>query len=103
MILKPDFVLLDEPTSALDMSVQAQVVNLLSDLQLKYNLAYIFISHDLKVVKALADDVIVMRDGLVVEAGRANQIFNNPQKNYTKALMAAAFDISVKNIENLKG
>jgi len=91
MILKPDFVMLDEPTSALDMSVQAQIVELLRDLQARHGLAYLFISHDLKVVRALADDVIVMKDGRVVEEGPADRIFDAPQADYTKALMAAAF------------
>ncbi|WP_312946236.1 ABC transporter ATP-binding protein [Agrobacterium sp.] len=93
MVLKPRFVMLDEPTSALDMSVQAQVVDLLRDLQAKHDLAYLFISHDLKVVKALANEVIVMRQGKVVEKGPSTQIFNAPQQDYTKALMAAAFNI----------
>ncbi|CDO59899.1 Inner membrane ABC transporter permease protein [Candidatus Phaeomarinobacter ectocarpi] len=93
MALKPDFVVLDEPTSALDMSVQAQIVDLLRDLQQKHNLAYLFISHDLKVVRALADEVIVMRNGKVVEQGSSDQIFDDPQTDYTKALMAAAFDL----------
>jgi microcin C transport system ATP-binding protein len=91
MILKPEFVMLDEPTSALDMSVQAQIVDLLRDLQARHGLAYLFISHDLKVVRALADDVIVMKDGRVVEAGAADAIFDAPKDDYTKALMAAAF------------
>ncbi|WP_422005584.1 ABC transporter ATP-binding protein [Pyruvatibacter mobilis] len=93
MALKPDFVVLDEPTSALDMSVQAQIVDLLRDLQQRHDLAYLFISHDLKVVRALADEVIVMRNGKVVEQGAADQIFDHPQTEYTKALMAAAFDL----------
>ncbi|KJF68868.1 microcin ABC transporter ATP-binding protein [Rhizobium nepotum 39/7] len=93
MVLKPRFVMLDEPTSALDMSVQAQVVDLLRDLQAKHELAYLFISHDLKVVKALANDVIVMRNGKVVESGPAADIFADPQQEYTKALLAAAFNI----------
>ena len=93
MILTPKFIMLDEPTSALDMSVQAQVVDLLRDLQKKHNLAYLFISHDLKVVRALANEVVVMRNGKVVEHGSAEQIFDAPQTDYTKALMAAAFDI----------
>jgi len=93
MVLKPRFVMLDEPTSALDMSVQAQVVDLLRDLQRKHDLAYLFISHDLKVVKALANDVIVMRFGKVVEQGPSAQIFQAPKDDYTKALMAAAFNI----------
>ncbi|PKA43984.1 microcin ABC transporter ATP-binding protein [Rhizobium sullae] len=93
MVLKPRFVMLDEPTSALDMSVQAQVVDLLRDLQKKHDLAYLFISHDLKVVKALANDVIVMRFGKVVEQGSSAEIFRAPKHDYTKALMAAAFNI----------
>ncbi|TIP05697.1 MAG: ABC transporter ATP-binding protein [Mesorhizobium sp.] len=93
MVLNPRFVMLDEPTSALDMSVQAQVVDLLRNLQAKHNLAYLFISHDLKVVRALANDVIVMRNGKVVEAGPSEQIFSHPQTDYTRALMAAAFKI----------
>jgi microcin C transport system ATP-binding protein len=93
MVLKPRFVMLDEPTSALDMSVQAQVVDLLRDLQAKNNLAYLFISHDLKVVRALANDVIVMRNGKIVEYASSEQIFRNPQSDYTKALISAAFKI----------
>lgn len=93
MVLKPKFVMLDEPTSALDMSVQAQVVDLLRDLQKRYDLAYLFISHDLKVVRALANDVMVMQLGKVVEHGPSEQIFDNPQTDYTKALMSAAFEI----------
>ncbi|TPO01561.1 ABC transporter ATP-binding protein [Mesorhizobium sp. B1-1-5] len=93
MVLNPRFVMLDEPTSALDMSVQAQVVDLLRSLQAKHNLAYLFISHDLKVVRALANDVVVMRNGRIVEAGPSEQIFSSPQTDYTRALMAAAFKI----------
>jgi len=93
LILKPRFVVLDEPTSALDMSVQAQIVDLLRGLQEKHSLAYLFISHDLKVVRAMADTVIVMRDGNVVEAGTTDQIFDAPKDPYTKALMAAALDM----------
>lgn len=93
MILEPKFVMLDEPTSALDMSVQAQVVELLLRLQEERNLAYLFISHDLKVVRALANEVLVMRLGKVVEQGPSAQIFDDPQEDYTKALMAAAFDL----------
>ncbi|WP_205944830.1 ABC transporter ATP-binding protein [Pelagibius litoralis] len=93
MVLKPRFVVLDEPTSALDMSVQAQIVDLLRDLQQRHNLAYLFISHDLKVVRALADEVIVMRGGKVVEQGSAGQIFDAPQAAYTQALMKAAFEL----------
>lgn len=93
MVLEPKFIMLDEPTSALDMSVQAQVVDLLRALQKTHNLSYLFISHDLKVVRALANEVIVMRHGKVVEQGQAAQIFDNPQTDYTKALMAAAFNL----------
>lgn len=91
MVLEPKFVMLDEPTSALDMSVQAQVVDLLRDLQKAHGLAYLFISHDLKVVRALANEVVVMRQGKVVESGEADEIFDRPKTDYTKALMAAAF------------
>jgi microcin C transport system ATP-binding protein len=93
MALDPKFVVLDEPTSALDMSVQAQIVDLLRDLQKRRSLAYLFISHDLKVVRALASEVIVMRRGEVVESGPARQIFAAPRDDYTKALFAAAFSI----------
>ena len=93
MVLSPRFVMLDEPTSALDMSVQAQVVDLLRRLQERHNLAYLFISHDLKVVRALANEVIVMRGGKVVEHGPAEQIFTRPETDYTKALISAAFRI----------
>ena len=93
MVLEPKFVVLDEPTSALDMSVQAQVVDLLRELQHRHGLAYLFISHDLRVVRALANDVLVMRNGKMVEHGTAKSIFETPQSDYTKALMAAAFDI----------
>ncbi|WP_027039617.1 ABC transporter ATP-binding protein [Mesorhizobium ciceri] len=93
MVLNPRFVMLDEPTSALDMSVQAQVVDLLRSLQAKHDLAYLFISHDLKVIRALANDVIVMRNGRIVEAGPSQQIFENPQTDYTRALISAAFKI----------
>ncbi|RMF09674.1 MAG: ABC transporter ATP-binding protein [Alphaproteobacteria bacterium] len=93
MVLEPKFVMLDEPTSALDMSVQAQIVDLLRDLQDRHKLAYLFISHDLKVVRALANNVIVMRNGKVVEQGTARAVFTKPRTAYTKALMAAAFDL----------
>ncbi len=93
MALKPKFLILDEPTSALDVSVQAQIIELLSDLQERHRLAYLFISHDLKVVRALADELIVLKDGRVVEQGPAAKIFEAPREDYTRALMAAAFDI----------
>ena len=92
MVLEPKFVMLDEPTSALDMSVQAQIVDLLRDLQAQHNLAFLFISHDLKVVRALANDVVVMQTGHVVEQGPAADIFERPRTDYTKALLAAALD-----------
>jgi microcin C transport system ATP-binding protein len=95
IVLKPKFVVLDEPTSALDVSVQAQIVDLLRDLQNRHGLAYMFISHDLKVVRALADEVIVLKDGKVMERGNAKDIFEAPKSDYTKALMAAAFDLEV--------
>ena len=94
LVLKPRFLVLDEPTSALDMSVQAQIVELLRALQRRHGLAYMFISHDLKVVRAMANFVIVMREGKVVEQGPADRIFEDPQTDYTRALMAAAFELS---------
>ncbi len=93
MILRPKLVVLDEPTSALDMTVQVQIVELLRDLQRRHGLAYLFISHDLRVVRALAHHVLVMKAGDIVESGPAAQIFDAPQSDYTKALMAAAFDL----------
>ena len=90
MILKPKFVVLDEPTSALDRSVQMQIVELLRALQKKYQLGYLFISHDLKIVRALSHKVIVMKDGDIVEHGRAVQVFDNPKNTYTQTLLAAA-------------
>ena len=95
MVLEPKFVLLDEPTSALDMSVQAQIVDLLRDLQKRHDLAYLFISHDLKVVRALSNYVVVLKNGKVVEEGPSEQIFANPREAYTKALLAAAFELTV--------
>ncbi|MBP2548432.1 microcin C transport system ATP-binding protein [Neorhizobium galegae] len=102
MVLKPRFVMLDEPTSALDMTVQAQVVDLLRDLQKKHDLAYLFISHDLKVVKALANHVIVMRAGKVMEEGPSRQIFEAPQNAYTRALLAAAFNLKAVEAAHLQ-
>jgi microcin C transport system ATP-binding protein len=95
MVLRPRFLVLDEPTSALDVSVQAQIVDLLRDLQAKYSLAYLFISHDLRVVQALADSLIVMKDGTVRESGPADQVFGAPRDPYTQALMAAALHLKV--------
>ncbi len=95
LVLKPRLIVLDEPTSALDMSVQAQIVDLLRDLQQRHRLAYIFISHDLRVIRALADHVVVMKDGHIVEQGPAENLFENPQQAYTKALLAAALTLDV--------
>jgi microcin C transport system ATP-binding protein len=101
IVLEPKLVVLDEPTSALDMSVQAQIVDLLRDLQARRSLAYLFISHDLKVVKALAAQLIVMRNGKVVEQGPATEIFEAPQNEYTRALFAAAFRVEAEAQRNL--
>jgi microcin C transport system ATP-binding protein len=90
LILKPKLIVLDEPTSALDMSVQAQIVDLLRDLQTKHGIAYLFISHDLRVVRALADRVVVLKDGRMVEQGSVDQVFENPSAAYTQALLRAA-------------
>jgi microcin C transport system ATP-binding protein len=95
LVLKPKLIVLDEPTSALDMSVQAQIVDLLRDLQQRHKLAYIFISHDLRVIRALADEVLVMKDGHIVEQGPADRLFEAPQQAYTKALLAASFSLDV--------
>ncbi|MFZ3176351.1 MAG: ATP-binding cassette domain-containing protein, partial [Methylovirgula sp.] len=97
MVLEPKLVVLDEPTSALDMSVQAQIVDLLRELQIRRNLAYVFISHDLRVVRALANEIIVMRHGKVVEQGAATEIFAHPRSEYTRALFAAAFAIEASD------
>jgi microcin C transport system ATP-binding protein len=93
IVLEPTFVMLDEPTSALDMLIQAQIVELLRDLQERRNLTYMFISHDLKVVAALASRIIVMRNGKVMEEGPAADVFANPKSDYTRALFAAAFNL----------
>jgi microcin C transport system ATP-binding protein len=95
MILQPKLVVLDEPTSALDMTVQVQIVELLRRLQAKYGLAYIFISHDLRVVRALAHEVVVMQNGDVVESGDSRSIFAAPRTEYTRTLLAAAFDLEL--------
>ena len=93
LALRPKFIVLDEPTSALDLSVQAQIVDLLRELQKKHEISYMFISHDLRVVKAMAHDLIVMKDGKIVEAGPAKDIFDKPKEDYTKALLTAALDL----------
>jgi microcin C transport system ATP-binding protein len=89
MVLRPKLLVLDEPTSALDMTVQVQIVELLRDLQQKYGLAYLFISHDLKVIRAMSHNVIVMKQGDVVEQGTATDLFENPQTEYTRQLLQA--------------
>ncbi|MDB9919964.1 ABC transporter ATP-binding protein [Amylibacter sp.] len=95
MILKPKLLILDEPTSALDMTVQVQIVKLLRDLQIKYGLAYLFISHDLRVIRALSHKVIVMYNGNIVETGTNKEIFESPKSNYTKELISAALNIKI--------
>ena len=97
MVLNPEFMVLDEPTSALDLSVQAQIVDLLRELQEKYTLSYMFISHDLRVVRAMAHELIVMKDGKVVESGSAKTVFDNPQEDYTKTLMEAALNLKTRS------
>jgi microcin C transport system ATP-binding protein len=100
MVLKPHFVVLDEPTSSLDMSVQAQIIDLLRAFQIRHHLAYLFISHDLKVIRALSDEVIVMRSGQVVEHGPRDQIFNAPRHPYTQALLRAALDVEATDMSD---
>jgi microcin C transport system ATP-binding protein len=92
VILKPRFLVLDEPTSALDMTIQAQIIDLLKDLQQRLHMTYLFISHDLRVVKAISDEVAVMLDGRIVEQG-PTEIFDHPEHPYTRKLFAAAFDL----------
>mgnify|MGYP005816393165 FL=1 len=94
MVLRPRLVVLDEPTSALDMTVQVQIVDLLRALQRKYDLAYLFISHDLKVVRAMSHKIIVMKQGDVVEMGEAAEVFERPKSDYTRRLFAAAFELA---------
>lgn len=91
LVLKPSLILLDEPTSALDRTVQSQVVELLRELQRKYNLSYLFISHDLAVVRVLSHQLMVVRQGKVIEQGPAREIFASPQQDYTRQLLEAAF------------
>jgi microcin C transport system ATP-binding protein len=102
LALKPKLIVLDEPTSALDMSVQAQIVDLLRELQDRHGLAYLFISHDLRVVRALADEVLVIKDGKVIEYGIATEVFDAPKTPYTRALMAAAFDLRVAEADAIR-
>jgi microcin C transport system ATP-binding protein len=93
LVLKPRLIVLDEPTSALDMSVQSQIVDLLRELQERHRFAYLFITHDLRVIRALSEEVIVMRAGRIVERGPTSEVFDRPEEPYTKALMAAALDL----------
>ena len=93
LVLEPTFIVLDEPTSALDMLIQAQMVDLLRDLQKRRDLTYMFISHDLRVVAALASRLLVLRNGKMVEEGAAADLFKNPKSDYTRALFAAAFNL----------
>jgi microcin C transport system ATP-binding protein len=103
LVLKPKFIVLDEPTSALDMSVQAQIVDLLRDIQARHNLAYLFISHDLRVVRALSSHVMVMKDGKVVEQGPTQSIFEEPREDYTRALLAAALNLEAVKPQAVRG
>jgi microcin C transport system ATP-binding protein len=104
VVLEPSFIVLDEPTSALDMLLQAQMVDLLRDLQRKRDLTYMFISHDLRVVASLASHLIVMRHGKVVEEGPASELFKNPKTDYTRALFAAAFRLETANgVDDVNG
>ena len=89
MILKPKLLILDEPTSALDVSIQTQILDMLNDLQDKFNLSYIFISHDMKVIKSVADYVLVLKNGRIIEEATTSLLFNNPKKSYTKNLLQA--------------
>jgi peptide/nickel transport system ATP-binding protein len=93
LVLRPKFILLDEPTSALDLSIQAQIIELLRDLRAKHDLSYMFISHDLKVVKALCHNVIVMQHGNVIETGLTQHVLDHPQTDYTRRLVNAAFNV----------
>jgi ABC-type microcin C transport system duplicated ATPase subunit YejF len=90
LIMSPAFMILDEPTSALDRSIQIQVIKLLKDLQDEYSLTYLFISHDLKVIRSMSDEIFVMKQGRIVEAGSANEVFDNPKEEYTRKLLNAA-------------
>jgi microcin C transport system ATP-binding protein len=98
MVLRPKLIVLDEPTSALDLSVQGQIVELLRSLQKRHKLAFLFVSHDLKVVRAMSHRIIVMSEGLVVEHGTTSQIVNSPSHPYTKTLMSAAFEHQTENV-----
>jgi microcin C transport system ATP-binding protein len=99
MVLRPRLIVLDEPTSALDVSVQAQIVELLRALQQRHGVAYLFISHDLRVVRAMSHRIVVLRGGRVVEQGPAEAVFAHPQKSYTRALLTAAFQLVAAEVE----
>ena len=90
LIMNPAFMILDEPTSALDRSIQIQVINLLKDIQKEYGLTYLFISHDLKVIRSMSDFIFVMKDGNIVESGISKKVFDEPKEEYTKKLLTAA-------------
>ncbi|MDC0919036.1 microcin C ABC transporter ATP-binding protein, partial [Gammaproteobacteria bacterium] len=94
LILNPSFMILDEPTSALDRSIQIQVIELLKNIQKQYELTYLFISHDLKVVRSMSDYIFVMQNGVIVESGPAKQVFSNPEEDYTDKLLNAALRYS---------
>ena len=94
LILNPAFMILDEPTSALDRSIQIQIIELLKNIQREYELSYLFISHDLKVVRSMSDYIFVMQNGLIVESGPAKQVFSNPEEDYTDRLLNAALQYS---------
>jgi microcin C transport system ATP-binding protein len=100
MVLKPDLVVLDEPTSALDMSVQGQIIELLRELQARHGLTYVFISHDLKVVRALAHELLVMKGGKVIEHGPADAVFDDPREGYTRELILASLDLAAPAAES---
>ena len=89
LVLKPEFLVLDEPTSALDVSIQAQIIELLHQLQAKYKLSYLFISHDLRVIRSISDKILVMKNGLSIEQASSSEIFNNPQNAYTQSLISS--------------
>ena len=93
--LRPEFLVLDEPTSSLDMTVQTQILGLLRELQERYNLAYLFISHDLRVIRAMSHEILVIKDGVIVERGPTEKIFEAPVHPYTQNLIKAAFDLAV--------
>ena len=92
LILEPEFLILDEPTSALDISIQKEIINLLLDLQSKRGLSYLLISHDLKVINAIADEIVVLKSGKIVEQGKRDDIFHDAKKQYTKSLIQAAYN-----------